>query len=317
MPSVLASERTSARADDLDNYGIDDFDDDENPFASPSSPGPSKKRKEPDSGLGIDQEVSIQKRARVPNVKLDEDRLLGPAGIPKLRARAAGLKLKGKGHEFSDASRLLSFYQLWLDDLFPKARFLDALVMVEKAGHKKRLQVARQDWINEGKPKYGDEEPNDDALDGAGATGNTGDDTTAQSSSSSSNQQQTSQPTTGRGRTPVRDDVPDEDDLYDATPKPQRTVPIRNDAPDDDDLEALMAEAETIDTQPKSKPPPSNPEPDGDDLDALIAEAEVEDKASNASKSASTAAAAAAAAPTKRNDFADDEEAMQEMEGLW
>ena len=55
--------------------------------------------------------------------------------------------------QYSDAARLLSFYQLWLDDLFPKARFLDAAAMVEKLGHKKRIQMMRMDWINEGKPK--------------------------------------------------------------------------------------------------------------------------------------------------------------------
>ncbi|KAG5970858.1 hypothetical protein E4U55_001428, partial [Claviceps digitariae] len=59
------------RHDDLDNYGIDDFDD---PFATPSPPSSPKKRKEPSSqGLGIDQEVSVQKRARVPRVKLDDE----------------------------------------------------------------------------------------------------------------------------------------------------------------------------------------------------------------------------------------------------
>lgn len=42
-------------------------------------------------------------------------------------------------------------YQLWLDDLFPKARFLDALSLVEKLGHKKTLQAMRMSWINESK----------------------------------------------------------------------------------------------------------------------------------------------------------------------
>ena len=55
--------------------------------------------------------------------------------------------------QYSDAARLLSFYQLWLDDLFPKAKFLDAAAMVEKLGHKKRIQMMRMNWINEGKPK--------------------------------------------------------------------------------------------------------------------------------------------------------------------
>lgn len=60
--------------------------------------------------------------------------------------------------QYSDAARLLSMYQLWLDDLFPKARFLDALAMVEKEGHKKRMQIQRMAWINEGRPKTSQEE---------------------------------------------------------------------------------------------------------------------------------------------------------------
>lgn len=60
------------RHDDLENYGIDPFDD---PFATPSPPSSPKKRKELASqGLGIDQEVSVPKRAREPRVKLDESR---------------------------------------------------------------------------------------------------------------------------------------------------------------------------------------------------------------------------------------------------
>ena len=71
MPSAMASKASPNRHDDLDNYDVGDLSDD--PFRSPSPP--SKKRKEPDqSGLGLDEEVSVQKRARVPNVKLDEQR---------------------------------------------------------------------------------------------------------------------------------------------------------------------------------------------------------------------------------------------------
>lgn len=71
MPSATADSIPLSRHDDLDDYDVGDLSDD--PFRSPSPP--SKKRKEPDqSGLGIDEEVSVQKRARIPNVKLDEDR---------------------------------------------------------------------------------------------------------------------------------------------------------------------------------------------------------------------------------------------------
>jgi len=42
---------------------------------------------------------------------------------------------------------MLSLYQLWLDDLFPKAKFLDALSMVEKAGHKSAVAKKRKEWM--------------------------------------------------------------------------------------------------------------------------------------------------------------------------
>ena len=44
-------------------------------------------------------------------------------------------------------------YQLWLDDLYPRAKFADALAIIEKLGHTKRMQVMRKAWIDEGKPK--------------------------------------------------------------------------------------------------------------------------------------------------------------------
>jgi replication fork protection complex subunit Csm3/Swi3 len=45
-------------------------------------------------------------------------------------------------------------YQLWLDDLYPRAKFADGLAIIEKLGHQKRLQTMRREWIDEGKPKH-------------------------------------------------------------------------------------------------------------------------------------------------------------------
>ncbi|KAE8374323.1 replication fork protection component Swi3-domain-containing protein [Aspergillus bertholletiae] len=117
-----------------------------NPPRPPTVPG--------DSGLslGLDEEVKVT-RKRLPVAKLDEARLLSQTGIPRLRRTAKqNLKFKGKGHEFSDAARLLQFYQLWLDDLFPRAKFADGLTIIEKLGHNKRLQVMRREWIEDEKP---------------------------------------------------------------------------------------------------------------------------------------------------------------------
>lgn len=55
--------------------------------------------------------------------------------------------------QFSDVARLLNLYQLWLDDLYPRAKFADALVLAEKEGHSKKMQMMRKQWIDEGKPK--------------------------------------------------------------------------------------------------------------------------------------------------------------------
>ncbi|CRG91491.1 Chromosome segregation in meiosis protein 3 [Talaromyces islandicus] len=107
--------------------------------------------------LGLDADLKAKKQ-RVPTAKLDESRLLSQNGIPKLRKNAkTKLKFKGKGHEFSDLSRLLNFYQLWLDDLYPRAKFADGLAMIEKLGHTKRVQIMRKEWIDEDKITRGDD----------------------------------------------------------------------------------------------------------------------------------------------------------------
>lgn len=64
--------------------------------------------------------------------------------------------------KFSDVARLLNTYQLWLDDLFPKAQFADGLVLIEKLGHKKRMHVMRKAWIDEEKPKPAARDYSDD-----------------------------------------------------------------------------------------------------------------------------------------------------------
>lgn len=55
--------------------------------------------------------------------------------------------------QYADVTRMLQMYQVWLDDLFPKAEFLDALAMVEKQGHKRQMQSMRMQWINEARPR--------------------------------------------------------------------------------------------------------------------------------------------------------------------
>lgn len=49
---------------------------------------------------------------------------------------------------------MLNMYQLWLDDLYPRAKFADGLAMIEQLGHKKEIQTKRKEWIDEGKPGH-------------------------------------------------------------------------------------------------------------------------------------------------------------------
>ncbi|CCF46554.1 chromosome segregation in meiosis protein 3 [Colletotrichum higginsianum] len=269
---VTMDSRAIPEYDDLDNYNVDDIDD---PFRSPppeAKNSSTNKRKKAEA-LGLDEEVEVVKRARVPRVKLDEARLLSENGIPKLRKRAAKLEFKGKGNEFSDAARLLTFYQLWLDDLFPKAKFLDALAMVEKAGHKKQIALKRMDWINEGKPKPW--KVDEDNIKGQAQTMAQQNDNIPLAPAQSTS---TGQQPLPRSRTPEGGDVPEEDDLYDATPRQQVKERFR----------------------------PSHEESDGEDLDALMAEANITTKTQDP-----------AVNPGAVEEFADEEAAMAEMDGLW
>jgi replication fork protection complex subunit Csm3/Swi3 len=109
---------------------IDDYDVDDDPFAESgdeaaqkngSTVTKSKKRKEA-TGLGIDEEVSVTKKPRVPRAKLDEARLLSDNGIPKLRSKARNLKFKGKGHEVLHCIYVTSFF-FWMQFAHRNASF--------------------------------------------------------------------------------------------------------------------------------------------------------------------------------------------------
>lgn len=276
---MAADPLTKSTVDDLFNYDIDSDDPfgDSKTTAKPRddkptlSPRAAKRRAGADDGdvfgldLGLDQEVKIKKRK--PNPKLDEALLLSKPGIPKLRALAKDgiskkLRLKGKGHEFSDAAKLLNYFQLWLDDLYPRAKFADGLQMVEKVGHSKRMQVMRREWINESKHKelYGDD---DDMYAGGQSNGNPADGAVQNGPITANGEAQPSAP----------DDDPNLDDLFfpDSNRKPEARG---QDEPEEDELDALLAEQESI-IQPKAIQKPLAEDSEGeDDLNALLAEAD-------------------------------------------
>lgn len=198
---------------------------------------------------------------------------------------------------------MLAFYQLWLDDLFPKARFLDALAMVEKAGHKKLLQVARMDWINESKPGASEDEVSSTTLPETNARAD------AQASSNRiapifENR------TTERTKTPVpRDGDMDMDDLYDATPKATRPdthagLPGSQDSIFGGNNQSIFG--------PRTTAPASN-QLDEDDLDALLAE----EDALQTSGVGKQATVVPKPTETSQDNFEDEMEAMADMDGMW
>lgn len=282
----------------------------------------------------VDEEVQVRKK-RKPVPKLDEERLLSDAGIPKLRKiTKQRLRFKGKGHEFSDMSRLLNTYQLWLDDLYPRAKFRDALAMVEKVGHSKRMQVTRRAWLEETKGRRredenverrdGDETMMSGALDGDDLFGDAAEQ--QQGSGSDDGAQQHEGP-------------PEEDELdallaegsndlqrsnaqQPARSKPAaQRGPFEDDEPNEDELDALLAEngngnsESTTSGGAQSKPtaqrvPFDDEGPDEYELNALLAE---EPTTRIGKTSIGDSHRIAGAQSLKGDDFADEEEALADM----
>lgn len=121
--------------------------------------------------LGLDQEIVVKHRA--PQAKLDDARLLGPSGIPKIRDHVRKkIKFRGKGHELQDLSSLLENYQFWAHELFPKAKFRDAVKMIRKVGKTKVMKMHRRGIITDflPKPVVDEESDQDDEMQDDAAT---------------------------------------------------------------------------------------------------------------------------------------------------
>jgi replication fork protection complex subunit Csm3/Swi3 len=155
---------------------------------------------------------------------------------------------------------MLNMYQLWLDDLYPRAKFADGLAIIEKLGHTKRIQAMRKQWIDEGKPRH----------------------------------------------TTVQDE--DEPEPFEDDPAPQ-VDPGQMEGIEME--EATHGEEQEIDLPERPREPADaslDDGPDEDELDALLAES----AAPVASKS--TASAPPKPAPDLDDPFADEMEAMADMD---
>lgn len=218
--------------------------------------------------VNIDQEIKVKKQ-RAPIPKLDTERLLSEKGIPKIRALTRNgsidfkrkLRLKGKGHEFTDCARLLNFYQLWLDNLYPRAKFADALQLVEKAGHSKHMQMYRKSWIDEGKPGYKQRDSKEQEQEGLA------EEAKASFEDSTDRLQDIS----------THWDINEESMFIDE--QEQQGQEIIDSAPDEDELTALIAQNEAgytntpnRSTKPRNTSLPVDISDDEDELEAFLAE---------------------------------------------
>ena len=207
--------------------------------------------------------------------------------------------------QYSDASKLLAFYQLWLDDLFPKARFLDALAMVEKMGHKRQMQIARMEWINEGRPRTSVHEDSlfDQPALLAGENG--GREKTASRIAPIFEKTATERP-----KTPEADAGADEEmeDLYGATPRIARQ-PAQEEA----EKSTFGVPSRGGSLFGPAKVPAVDDGPPEDDLDALLAQEDMMQAESAMEQGPTTARKIA---PQESSNFDDDEEAMADFD-MW
>lgn len=217
---------------------------------------------------------------------------------------------------------MLNLYQLWLDDLYPKAKFRDALTMVEKVGHSKRMQVSRRAWIDESK-SYRRREDEDAEMRLGDLQGQASAEDDAIFPIPSESRQEGQQQQSEGGA-----DAPDDDELdallgEQPAARPQATNPgppkqqgpFQDDDEDEDELDATLNEDSNSRREPtqkepaKPKGPFENDEDDQDELDMLLAQEHQHTGNANGPNTRDDNNSKAPQEP----DFADDEEAMAEM----
>ena len=172
-------------------------------------------------------------------------------------------------------------------------------------GHKRQMQMARMEWINEGKPKSSVHEDylfNDPVL----AVGESG----QREKTAARVAPIFEKSTTERPKTPGHDADAEMNDLYDATPRAARQQITQKEAQESifgggsggTGLFGLGRSAAADDGPPE------------DDLDALLAEQEM--MQAETAKSAPASTVNKTSLPDE-NNFDDEMEAMAEMDDMW
>lgn len=179
--------------------------------------------------------------------------------------------------------------------------------MVEKMGHKKRMQIMRMEWINEGKPRSSVHE--DSLFDEPELPLREGGERekTAPRVAPIFEARATERPKTPS--TSNADVDAEMEDIYDATPRPARTTEGNISHPAAAVGGSIFGPAKTV----IADEPPDD-ELGDDELDALLAEEEMLQATSGNVRSAPVTNKASA----PQEDFDEDEmEAMAEMDSIW
>lgn len=80
-------------------------------------------------------------------------RLLEPEGLRLLRNESRHLLIKGKNHEAGDLKRLMSYYTVWANNLYPKYKFSHFAKAVGKHARGKRVKALVTEWQDEYREK--------------------------------------------------------------------------------------------------------------------------------------------------------------------
>lgn len=191
---------------------------------------------------------------------------------------------------------LLRTYQLWLDDLYPRAKFADGLAIIEKLGHSKHMQMLRKQWIDEDKPKPEGFEDMEPALE----------ESEPRTGEEQANKPSPTEPTRTENR-------PEKDSSQPASleenSSSQTTHPSHSNEPEEDELDALLAEVPLQHSNGHNSP---SYRAEQDELDALLDEQRME--TSHHANSNFRAAALNGHSEKQSNDFEDDEEALRDLE---
>lgn len=194
-------------------------------------------------------------------------------------------------------------YQLWLDELYPRAKFADGLAIIEKLGHKKRMQIMRREWINEGKPR-----PSEDVGTDFPEGGQEAQHTAAGPTRVDDEHQE---------RAPRSDG--EQYQAMEAQTINTDTAPSqRAGEPDEDELDALLTEDMPVSSGVHAASSQKADEPDEDELDALLAEEMNGAPGSEPlGRSGPGQASGSRKSPLEKNqddEFADEMEAMEGLE---